>query len=39
LNLLEPAKLLGIVFNRDEQPLFGYYSGYYSEYFADSGIA
>lgn len=39
LNLLEPSKLLGIVFNRDERPLFGYYRGYYSEYFANSGLA
>lgn len=39
LNLLEPSKVLGIVFNRDERPLFGYYNSYnryYREYFADT---
>jgi capsular exopolysaccharide synthesis family protein len=36
LNLLDPAKLVGLVFNRDERPLFGYYRGYYNEYFANS---
>jgi len=35
LNLLDPAKVLGIVFNRDERPLFGYYNSYYREYFPD----
>jgi capsular exopolysaccharide synthesis family protein len=35
LNMLEPAKVLGIVFNRDERPLFGYYNAYYREYFPD----
>ncbi len=38
LNLLDADKLLGIVFNRDERPLFGYYnsySRYYREYFTD----
>lgn len=35
LNMLEPAKVLGIVFNRDERPLFGYYNSYYREYFPD----
>jgi len=42
LNLLDPAKVLGIVFNRDERPLFGYYSSYsryYRGYFADSEVA
>src|SRR5437762_75072 len=33
LNLLDPAKVLGIVFNRDARPLFGYYDAYYREYF------
>src|SRR5918996_3186956 len=33
LNMLEPSKVLGIVFNRDERPLFGYYNSYYREYF------
>jgi capsular exopolysaccharide synthesis family protein len=39
LNMLDPAKVLGIVFNRDARPLFGYYSSYsryYRGYFADS---
>jgi protein-tyrosine kinase len=35
LNMLEPSKVLGIVFNRDERPLFGYYNAYYREYFPD----
>ena len=35
LNLLEPSKVMGIVFNRDERPLFGYYNSYYREYFPD----
>jgi capsular exopolysaccharide synthesis family protein len=34
LNLLDGSKLLGIVFNRDERPLFGYYNAYYRDYFA-----
>jgi capsular exopolysaccharide synthesis family protein len=29
LGLLDPAKALGIVFNRDDRPLGGYYRGYY----------
>ena len=36
LNLLDPEKVLGIVFNRDERPLFGYYDAYYREYFPDA---
>ena len=35
LNMLDPAKVLGIVFNRDARPLFGYYDAYYREYFPD----
>ena len=35
LNMLDPSKVLGIVFNRDERPLFGYYNSYYREYFPD----
>lgn len=35
LNLLDPTKVLGIVFNRDDRPLFGYYDSYYREYFPD----
>jgi len=36
LNLVDPAKVLGIVFNRDDRPLFGYYDAYYREYFPDT---
>src|SRR2546428_4074416 len=32
LNLMDPAKLIGIVFNGDHRPLSGYY-GYYSAYY------
>jgi capsular exopolysaccharide synthesis family protein len=42
LNMLDPDKVLGIVFNRDERPLFGYYnsySRYYRGYFGDSKVA
>jgi capsular exopolysaccharide synthesis family protein len=35
LNLLDPAKVLGIVFNSDERPLFGYYESYYRQYFPE----
>jgi capsular exopolysaccharide synthesis family protein len=35
LNLLDASKVLGIVFNRDERPLFGYYNAYYREYFPE----
>jgi capsular exopolysaccharide synthesis family protein len=33
LNLLEPASVIGLVFNRDRRPLHGYYRGYYHQYF------
>jgi len=39
LNLVDPAKVLGIVFNRDDRPLFGYYDAYYREYFPDTSGA
>lgn len=40
LNLVDPTKVLGIVFNRDDRPLFGYYDEYYREYFTESsGVA
>jgi capsular exopolysaccharide synthesis family protein len=40
LNLVDPAKVLGIVFNRDDRPMFGYYDEYYREYFPEtSGVA
>ncbi|HEY5616425.1 MAG TPA: CpsD/CapB family tyrosine-protein kinase [Vicinamibacterales bacterium] len=35
LNMVDATKVLGIVFNRDERPLFGYYNSYYREYFPD----
>ena len=39
LNLLDPAKVLGIVFNRDARPMFGYYNAYYKDYFPDTARA
>ena len=33
LNLLEPSSVVGLVFNRDDRPLFGYYHSSYSSYF------
>ncbi len=33
LNQLDPASVVGLVFNRDDQPLFGYYRSSYSRYF------
>jgi protein-tyrosine kinase len=36
LNLLDPAKVLGIVFNGDAKPLFGYYDSSYQRYFQNS---
>ncbi len=36
LNMLEADKVLGIVFNRDERPLFGYYDRNYRQYFTDT---
>jgi capsular exopolysaccharide synthesis family protein len=40
LNLVDPATVMGIVFNRDDRPLFGYYDEYYREYFPEtSGVA
>jgi capsular exopolysaccharide synthesis family protein len=35
LNMLDAATVLGIVFNRDERPLYGYYDAYYRGYFPD----
>jgi protein-tyrosine kinase len=32
-NQLDPASVLGIVFNRDDRPLFGYRTSYYRGYF------
>jgi capsular exopolysaccharide synthesis family protein len=34
LNLLDPSKVLGIVFNKDHRPLYGYYNGDYRSRFA-----
>ena len=39
LNLVDPTKVMGIVFNRDDRPLFGYYDQYYREYFPDTSGA
>ena len=33
LNMLSPAAVLGIVFNGDDRPMFGYYGGHYKSYF------
>jgi protein-tyrosine kinase len=33
LNLLDPASVIGLVFNRDDRPLFGYYRSHYGQYF------
>src|SRR5258705_2783180 len=38
LNMLDPAKVLGIVFNRDAKPLFGYYDAYYKDYFPEQMV-
>jgi capsular exopolysaccharide synthesis family protein len=39
LVLLDPSAVLGIVFNRDKQPLFGYYGSSYRAYFGEAGAA
>jgi len=36
LNMLDASKVLGIVFNRDTRPLFGYYDASYRAYFRDA---
>ena len=38
LNMLDPSKVLGIVFNRDAKPLFGYYDAYYKDYFPEQAV-
>jgi capsular exopolysaccharide synthesis family protein len=38
LNTLSPSSVLGLVFNRDTDPMFGYYGGYKS-YFQDAASA
>jgi capsular exopolysaccharide synthesis family protein len=35
LNLLDTSKVLGIVFNRDHRPLYGYYNGNYRNRFPE----
>jgi len=37
LNRLDPASCVGLVFNRDDRPLFGYYRTYYSGYLRPYG--
>jgi capsular exopolysaccharide synthesis family protein len=39
LNLLDPSKVLGIVFNRDAKPMFGYYDAYYKDYFPEQMVS
>jgi capsular exopolysaccharide synthesis family protein len=39
LNLVDATKVMGIVFNRDDRPLFGYYDQYYREYFPNASGA
>ena len=34
LDLLDPAKVVGIVFNNDNSPLFGYHTSAYKPYFS-----
>lgn len=36
LDLLDPAKVIGIVFNNDNSPLFGYNSSAYKPYFSSA---
>lgn len=33
LNLLQPNSVIGLVFNRDDRPLFGYYRSSYRKYY------
>jgi capsular exopolysaccharide synthesis family protein len=33
LNLLEPALVIGLILNKDDRPLFGYYRSHYRQYF------
>jgi capsular exopolysaccharide synthesis family protein len=35
LSLLEPRSVIGLVYNRDHRPLFGYYRSRYRRYFRD----
>ena len=36
LDLLDPAKVIGIVFNNDNSPLFGYHASAYKPYFSNA---
>jgi capsular exopolysaccharide synthesis family protein len=33
LNTLEPASVIGLVYNRDDRPVFGFYRSHYRQYF------
>jgi capsular exopolysaccharide synthesis family protein len=33
LNLLDPSSVLGLVFNRDQRPMYGFYGTHYRQYF------
>ena len=33
LNVLEPASVIGLVYNRDDRPVFGFYRSHYRQYF------
>jgi capsular exopolysaccharide synthesis family protein len=33
LSLLDPSSVIGLVFNRDDRPLFGFYRSHYRRYF------
>ncbi len=33
LNVLEPASVIGLVYNRDDRPVFGFYRSHYRHYF------
>jgi hypothetical protein len=37
--MLDPGKVLGIVFNRDAKPMFGYYDAYYKDYFPEQMVS
>lgn len=38
LNRLDPGVFVGLVFNRDDRPLFGYYKMYYRDYIRSYGV-
>jgi Mrp family chromosome partitioning ATPase len=33
LNVLDPASVIGLVYNRDDRPIFGFYRSHYRQYF------